>query len=206
MCTERTDAVPPRDDSLSRRGASGPRGLARYRNAAMVGAGGLACAAVGAFLGGLGGYFTVHPAAAHASGLVLLTGPGRWPAAANQVDEAVSTARGSSAVIAASFSSLSGPLTQGIAPLHWLTAGTGSPPLPPLAATLADVAGGTSASGRGDGAVGVDLVPDRVRPVHAASTDLGLGCVLGSLTTALGNVGSLPADPSGVVDTASTLR
>ena len=43
----------------------GPRGLARYRNAAMVGAGGLACAAVGAFLGGLGGYFTIAPAAAH---------------------------------------------------------------------------------------------------------------------------------------------
>ena len=45
--------------------SEGPRGLARYRNAAMVGAGGLACAAVGAFLGGLGGYFTIAPAAAH---------------------------------------------------------------------------------------------------------------------------------------------
>ena len=40
----------------------------RYRNAALVGAGGLACAAVGAFMGGLGGYFTVAPAAAHAVG------------------------------------------------------------------------------------------------------------------------------------------
>src|SRR5271168_1373345 len=45
--------------------SEGPRGLARYRNAAMVGAGGLACAAVGAFLGGLGGAFTISPAAAH---------------------------------------------------------------------------------------------------------------------------------------------
>ena len=41
-------------------------GFGRYRNAALVGAGGLACAAVGALLGGLGGYFTVAPAAAHA--------------------------------------------------------------------------------------------------------------------------------------------
>ena len=45
--------------------SEGPRGLARYRNAAMVGAGGLACATVGAFLGGLGGAFTISPAAAH---------------------------------------------------------------------------------------------------------------------------------------------
>jgi hypothetical protein len=43
----------------------GPRGLGRYRNAAMVGAGGLACAAVGTFLGGIGGSFTIAPAAAH---------------------------------------------------------------------------------------------------------------------------------------------
>ena len=88
-------------------------------------------------------------------------------AAANQANEAVvdgGTAR--SAETAASFSSLAGPLTQGIAPLHWLTAGTGSPPLPPLAATLADVAGGTSASGGGAGGGGSELVPDRVRPAR----------------------------------------
>ena len=42
-----------------------PRGLARYRNAALVGAGGLACAAVGGLLGGFGGYFNVSPADAH---------------------------------------------------------------------------------------------------------------------------------------------
>ena len=42
----------------------GPRGLSRYRSAVMVGAGGLACAGIGAFLGGLGGSFTVNPAAA----------------------------------------------------------------------------------------------------------------------------------------------
>ncbi len=54
----------------------GPRGLARYRNAAMVGAGGLACAAVGALMGGFGGYFTVSPAAAHP---VRCGGPGHAP-------------------------------------------------------------------------------------------------------------------------------
>ena len=43
----------------------GPRGFARYRTAAVVGAGGVACAAVGALLGGLGGSFSTAPAAAH---------------------------------------------------------------------------------------------------------------------------------------------
>ena len=45
--------------------ADRPRGFQRYRTATLVGAGGMVCAAAGAFLGGLGGYFTVSPAAAH---------------------------------------------------------------------------------------------------------------------------------------------
>ena len=44
--------------------SEGPRG-SRDRNAAMVGAGGLACAAAGALLGGIGGSFTIAPAATH---------------------------------------------------------------------------------------------------------------------------------------------
>ena len=46
--------------------AKGPvTGLARFRTVGLVGAGGLACATAGAFLGGLGGYFTLSPASAH---------------------------------------------------------------------------------------------------------------------------------------------
>ena len=79
----------PRRRDPRRRGRAGPmargrRGLSRYRNAAMVGAGGLTCAAIGAFLGGLGGYFTVNPAAAHP--LASAAGPNQQLATA--VDQA----------------------------------------------------------------------------------------------------------------------
>ncbi len=172
----------------------GPRGIARYRNAAMVGAGGLACAAVGAFLGGLGGYFTVNPAATRS--LASAAAPGS--AAAKQATATTSTASGSSAVTAASFSSPSGPLAQGAAPLQWLTAGTGSQPLAPVTGALTDLPGGTSGTGSGGG-VGNGSGSGSGAGCTAAGTDLGLGCVLGSLTTALGNVGSLPTGPSGVM-------
>ena len=98
----------------------GPRGLSRFRTAAAVGAGGLACAAVGAFLGGLGGYFTVNPAAAHS--LASSTAQEQPLAAAvNQAYRSSPSLSGSAAVAAASFSSLSGSLTQGIAPFQALT-------------------------------------------------------------------------------------
>ena len=99
----------------------GPRGLARYRNAAMVGAGGLACAAVGAFLGGLGGYFTISPAAAHP--LASSTTPDQSAAAAaNQAagGAAIGERHGGRADRRV-LPSLSGSLTQGAAPLQWLT-------------------------------------------------------------------------------------
>jgi hypothetical protein len=88
----------------------GPRGLARYRNAAMVGAGGLACAAVGAFLGGLGGAFTVSPAAAHplASSASADESP---DAAANAAQGVTGSTGGTAAVTTAVLSSLSGSLT-----------------------------------------------------------------------------------------------
>src|ERR1700753_727523 len=100
----------------------GPRGLARYRNAAMVGAGGLACAAVGAFLGGVGGYFTVAPAAAHP--LASSTTPGA--PVANAANDGGTSASDTQAVVAAALTSLSGSLTQNAAPLQWLTAQSGT--------------------------------------------------------------------------------
>ena len=87
---------PPRQ---RRAEGEGPRGLARYRNAAMVGAGGLACAAVGAFLGGLGGYFTIAPAAAHP--LASSTSPDGAPAPPTQANGGAATASGTEAVVTA---------------------------------------------------------------------------------------------------------
>ncbi|HVT41386.1 MAG TPA: hypothetical protein VHD39_00280, partial [Acidimicrobiales bacterium] len=101
--------------------SEGPRGLSRYRNAAMVGAGGLACAAVGAFLGGLGGTFSIDPAAAHP--VVSASGPEQ------QLADAVNQAHGlggarsvNDALGTATLASLTGSLTQGSSPFHGLTA------------------------------------------------------------------------------------
>ena len=190
---------PPPAESVDRgpTGAAGLKGLSRYRNAAMVGAGGLACAAVGAFLGGLGGYFTVNPAAAHP--LASSSTPEQAAAAAtNQVNDALSTESGPSAVTAASFSSLSGPLTKGSGALQWLTAASGSQPLAAVTGEGSNVPGGAAGDGESDGSGTGSGVGARCT---AMTTDLGLGCVLGSLATTLGSVGSLPTDPAGAVDT-----
>ena len=104
--------------------SEGPRGLARYRNAAMVGAGGLACAAAGALLGGIGGSFTIAPAATHS--VASTSGQGS-PAAAGASGGAA-TASGTEAVVAAALTSLSGSLTKNGAPLQWLTSQSGSLP------------------------------------------------------------------------------
>jgi hypothetical protein len=173
----------------------GPRGLARYRNAAMVGAGGLACAAVGAFLGGLGGYFTINPASARS--LAAATSPDQSLAAAvNQAHDAAFTVRGSATRGTASLTSLSGALTQGIAPLQWLTDGTGTLSGTSVQGTLADLPGaGTSGTGTRTGSgsgSGVGLTSG----CTGTQSDLGLGCILDSLTTALGNVGTL-SNPTG---------
>ena len=96
-----------------------PTWLSRYRNAALVGAGGLSFAAVGAFLGGLGGPFSIGPAALHP--FEAWANP--RPSIAGAVDNASRSAdRGeASAHDVASFSSLGGGLVQGIEPSIWLT-------------------------------------------------------------------------------------
>jgi hypothetical protein len=169
----------------------GPTGLARYRNAAMVGAGGLACAAVGAFLGGLGGSFTIAPAAAHP--LASSVSQDGTPSA-NGTSGGADTG-GTEAVVTAVLTSLSGSLTQNAAPLQWLMSQSGSVP-ESTPATLTDLpGGGTTGTGSGDGAV-AGAGAAATGSVCAVTTDLGLGCVLGSVTTALGNVGTLPSDPT----------
>ncbi len=186
----RDETPPPAAAEGTSAESEGPRGLARYRNAAMVGAGGLACAAVGAFLGGLGGAFTISPAAAHPLASSTAEDPLTAAAAAGEAQDMAGSTDGTAAVTTAVLSSLSGSLTQAAAPLQWLTSADGSMPAP--VADLADVtttsgSGGDAGAGSGSGA-GSGCTP--------TTTDLGLGCVLGSLTTALGNVGTLPSDPT----------
>ncbi|HWD55870.1 MAG TPA: hypothetical protein VG346_12145 [Acidimicrobiales bacterium] len=174
-----------------------PRGFQRYRTAALVGAGGMACAAAGAFLGGLGGYFTVSPAAAHPVASPTITQDLPLAQAVNQAAHgtAASSAstHGNGAVDAANFTKVSGSLTQGIAAFPTLT----SEPLQNL--PVADLPGlpvtSTGTGGTGTGGTG----PGGTNPggggtgtgCGTSSSDLGLTCILQSLTSALGNLGSL---------------
>ena len=179
--------VPPAAVEEAPAGGEGPGGLARYRNAAVVGAGGLACAAMGAFLGGLGGFFTIAPAVAHPLASSATTGPSS-DGTANVANEGGATASGTEAVVTAALTSLSGSLTQNAAPLQWLTAQSGS--LPDTAAATPTDLPPIGTKGAGDGSTGAGSGCTTI------TTDLGLGCVLGNLTTALGSVGGLPSDPT----------
>ena len=124
--------------------AERPRGLQRYRTAGLVGAGGLACAAAGAFLGGLGGYFTISPAAAHPVAAPTITQDLPLAQAVNHGAHSSSGARGTSAVTAAEFSKVFGSLTKGIGPFASLT----SDPFGNLAVNGLPGVGG-SGSGKG---------------------------------------------------------
>ena len=174
----------------------GPRGFARYRNAAMVGAGGLACAAVGAFLGGIGGSFTIAPAAAHPLASSL---PDGTPAA-NATNGGAATGSSTEAVVAAALTSLSGSLTQNAAPLQWLTAQ--SPSLPGTAAGIPSlglpaIPGVPGLGGLGGlGALGSSL-PGSSGASSLLSDPGGIGVLLGGVTGAVtGSTGSGSTSPS----------
>ena len=181
----------------------GPRGLSRYRNAVMVGAGGLACAGIGAFFGGLGGTFTVNPAAAHS---VASSSAQDRPlaAAVNEAYRSSAHQSGSAAVAAASFSALSGSLTQGIGPFQTLSY---HPPVNlPLFALPLGPAGttgggsgvnGISSPGRGSGS---GSGTGTGSSCAAGQSDLGLSCILDSLTSILGNLGNLQGYPMGALN------
>jgi hypothetical protein len=126
----------------------GPRGFQRYKTAALVGAGGMACAAAGAFLGGLGGYFAISPAAAHALAAPTITQDLPLAQAVSHGGHSSSGARGTSAVMAAEFSKVFGSLTEGIAPFASLT----SEPFGNLPfGSLPGLGGGTGTGGGGIG-------------------------------------------------------
>lgn len=185
-------------------GGDGPTGLSRYRNAAMVGAGGLTCAAVGAFLGGLGGYFTIDPAAAHP---VASSSPQSQPLAA-AVDRAyrvASEGRGSADATTASFSSPSGALAQSIDPLQWLTTSGSdnvavleSPGSPGPLTSLLGLGGAGSGVGSGLGGIGLGCT---------TQNDLGVGCIVNSVTSALGSLGlGSGVDPSALAEILPSLN
>ena len=174
----------------------GPRGLSRFRTATVVGAGGLACAAIGAFLGGLGGSLTIDPAAAHA--IASSTAPEQ--ALAATVDQAYRSApvtSGSAAVATAAFSPLSESPTRGVAGVPSLTDDPSSnQPVTDLSLGTFGIPGapGTAARGGGNTASGV------ATGCPSAQGDQGVSCTLDDLTGILGGLGTAQSNPSGPLD------
>ncbi len=179
-----------------------PRGFQRYRTAALVGAGGMACAAAGAFLGGLGGYFTISPAAAHAVASPTITQDLPLAQAVSHGSHSSSGARGTSAVMAAEFSKVFGSLTNGIAPFASLTSDPfGNLAVPGLpghggkgsggGAGHGTVGGGGGGGGAGGGGGG------GVTGCALRSSGLDLTCILSGLTGVLGNLGSVTSGNPG---------
>ncbi len=187
--------------------AERPRGFQRYRTAALVGAGGMACATAGAFLGGLGGYFAISPAAAHALAAPTITQDLPLAQAESNATHSstAGSAKGTSAVAAADFSKASGSLTQGIAPFATLTSEPlanlpvvslpTQPSTSPVTGSDGTDNGGTgtgSTGGTGDnGGSGGTTTGGTTTGCASGTSDLGLTCILDSLTSALSNLGSL---------------
>ena len=98
---------------------------------------------------------------------------------------------GGSDAYAVLFSSPSGALVQGVDPLHWLTTSRSGNVLvsSPAASDLPGVGG--LGSGSGSGGLGLGCT---------TQGDLGVDCIVSSLTGALGNLGAASSDPTGVVD------
>jgi hypothetical protein len=181
--------------------AERPRGLQRYRTAGLVGAGGLACAAAGAFLGGLGGYFTISPAAAHPVAAATITQDLPLAQAVGHGAHSSSGARGTSAVTAAEISKVLGSLTNGIAPFASLTSSpfgnhpvNGLPGVGGSGSGKGGRGGGNGTKGGGAGGGGGGLTG-----CASGSSGLDLNCILSGLTGALTNLGSLTGGNPGTM-------
>ncbi len=195
-----------------------PRGLARYRSAALVGAGGLACAIVGALLGGLSGYFALSPAGAHpvtsssqdlplssavhsayhAHGVTASAAPAA-PAAGSVTNDASG---------AAAFSEAAGPLVHGLTNVTVPTAD-----LPTTAPTSPGPSGGDGSGGSGSASAGTGGVgstnPSQGNNGGSGSggtigqatgiLELGLGNIMANLTGALDDLGTLSDDPTAML-------
>ena len=125
--------------------------------------------------------------------LASAAGPSQQLATA--VDQAyrVASGGGSADATTAWFSPPSGALAQGGDPLQWLTtSGSGNVSVAGSPATASDQPG-LGAVGSGSGLLGLGLG-------CTTESDLGVGCILGSVTSALGGLGSASSDPTVVVD------
>jgi hypothetical protein len=190
------------------RGGSAPKvskrasGLARYRTAALVSAGGLAAATAGAFLGGLGGYFTVSPASGSpltsTSTEVPLAAAAQAAAvqAASVAPAAAKAAAGASGTVTsvtndapggavATFAAAAGPLLNGVAPI---TAPSSSTDNGAGDGTTAPVTSGTTTSGN-QGGSGLGQAGQIL--------SLSLNEILGNLTAAINDIVTLPQNPTG---------
>lgn len=169
-----------------------PRGLQRYRTAGLVGAGGLACAAAGAFLGGLGGYFTISPAAAHTVAAPTITQDLPLAQAVSHGLHSSSGAHGTSAVTAAQFSAVFGSLTKGVAPFASLTSlPLGNLPVNGLPGLGGTGNGGNGTVGGGGGGGNGTVLPPTPSTNGCTSSGLDLNCILTNLTGVLTNLSTL---------------
>jgi hypothetical protein len=132
----------------------------------------LACAAAGALLGGLGGSFTISPAAAHPVAAPTITQDLPLAQPITNAARTSSGATGTSAVTAPTFSNVFGSLTRGIAPLASLTAGP-----------LGNLPGNGTSGGGGGGLAGCT----------SGSSGSDLTCILSSLMGSLAS--GIPGSP-----------
>jgi hypothetical protein len=180
----------------------------RTRTIALVASGGIACAVVGALLGGLGGEFGISPASAHALNSSSETVPLSSVADAAFLSHAAAAAPSLASGI--SIGSLTNTVTGGTthAPgsvtstlastLGGLLGGT-SPFIPPAVDPSAPMTGSpvTTTSGSTTPSVGAAV----------STVTLGLNEVLGNLTKALAAVVSLPSDPgAGITNVVADLN
>ena len=175
--------------------------LSRYRNAGLVGAGGLACAGAGAFLGGLGGFVNLWPASVHSvtthnEGVALAAaanaayhGASTLPPALTATGGTTDGSNDSTGAPVATFAAAASPLLNGGAPLQAPTVdnltGAGSP-------------GGTPGGGTPGGS------PPAGTPTPPPGGKGGLTTVLSRLTTAISDLTTLPSNPTRAVGGAVT--
>jgi hypothetical protein len=183
----------------------------RSRTVALVASGGLACAVVGAFLGGLGGEFGVSPASAHA-----LNSSSDFVPLSSLADAAFhSHSAASPAAVAAAknevISTLSGntvttlPTTLG-GVVKGITAADPASPVLDTSNSPGGISDAVNTTGTqsGSGSPVTDT-----NPVDGVVSDLSIGLngVLSNLTAALSGIVSLPNDPTagltGVVEPLS---
>ena len=173
----------------------------RYRSAALVGAGGLACATAGAFLGGLGGYFNLSPAGTHsvttqsetvalaaAANAVYHGTPVVLPAPSGGKDSRTYSGTGSVGAPAATFAAASGPLPGGGAPLQAPAVSGGTSNSNPSS-------GGGSPSGGQSSQTPPPPPPPPLPPPSPPA--VSITHLLDQLTDALSSLTSVPAVPNG---------